>query len=159
MAPNAAWCSLCYADLRHPAEPAKEEAPSYAAVAAAARQEIPVAPTAAAAMRATVVAATADVLDAATPLPGVVSDEAGSEKPPTWPCPRCGARVAMALDACNECGTGFLSGATAGMSMKLPMVGDVSKLSSSQRLVFGLAVAVAVTLLLVLIGEIGGHII
>lgn len=165
VAPNASWCSLCYADLRHPvAQPAAatpvSEQPAPGVVAAAARAEIAVAPTAAAAMRATVTAAAADVLDAATPLTVDADQPAeGAKAVATWPCPRCGGMVAMDLDACDSCGAGFLSGASASShSMALPVVGDLTRMSSGQRLFVALGVAIGLCVLLVLLAEVFGHV-
>jgi ribosomal protein L40E len=169
LAPNATWCSLCFTDLRRPAEPAAAQATgaapvpvaSTAGVAAAARAEIAVAPTAAAAMRATVTAASADVLDATTPLPTEPpsAGAAPAAATPTWPCTRCGAKVSLDLDACPECGAGFLAGAASStVSMKLPVVGDVSRMSKGQRLMMAAGFAVVLMLLLLLLAEVGGHI-
>ena len=103
-------------------------------------------------------AASADVLDAATPLPIDPTDDAAPVVP-TWPCPSCGAQVAMDLDACESCGAGFLAGASStAVSVKLPVVGDVNRLSKGQRLVMAAAIAVALMLAFVLLAEVGGHI-
>lgn len=165
VAPNASWCSLCYADLRQPvASPASatpaSEPPAPGVVAAAARAEIAVAPTAAAAMRATVTAVAADVLDAATPLPVDADRPVDAAKvAPTWPCPRCGAKVAMDLDACDSCGAGFLSGASAtSRSVALPVVGDLTRMSSGQRMLVAIGVAIGICVLLVLLAEVFGHV-
>jgi ribosomal protein L40E len=161
LAPNATWCSLCYADLRHPIETPVASAPAvtHAAVSAAAKAEIPIAPTAAAAMRATVTAASADVLDAATPLPTDDHPLHVAAPAPTWPCPRCGARVSMELDSCDSCGAGFLAETSStSVSMKLPVVGDLNRLSKGQRLVVAIGFAVVMMVLFVLLAEIGGHI-
>jgi hypothetical protein len=111
-------------------------------------------------MRATVTAASADVLDAATPLPtdpGAV--EAPAQAPaPTWPCTRCSAKVSFDLDACPECGAGFLAGAaSSAVSVKLPVVGDMSRLSKGQRMIIAAGFAGVLMLVLLLLAEVGGH--
>jgi hypothetical protein len=75
----------------------------------------------------------------------------------TWPCPRCGAKVALSLDACSECGAGFLSGATATAAARLPLVGDMGKMSQGQRLLVGVGISVVLMTLFVLLAAIGGH--
>jgi hypothetical protein len=132
---------------------------SHAAVSAAAKAEIPLAPTAAAAMRATVTAATADVLDASTSLPTDEQPLHVAAPAPTWPCPQCDARVSMELDACGSCGAGFLAETSStSVSMKLPVVGDVSRMSKGQRLMMAIGFAIALMLAFVLLAEVGGRI-
>jgi hypothetical protein len=191
VAPNAAWCSLCFADLRPPApEPVREPA----AVAAVAQPTVPAQPLAAQPLAAqplaaqplaapplaaqplaaqplaappvspvdpTDVDAAVDADSVAAPIAIDPADPLGLSVPagpsPTWPCPRCGHSVPIELDACNECGAGFLSGAAATKSVRLPMVGDVTRMSSGQRMFVAFAVSVGVMFVLVLLAFIGGH--
>jgi uncharacterized OB-fold protein len=155
VAPNAAWCSLCFADLRLPTpEPVREPA-AVAAVPtqpAVATQPVAAEPVAAQPPPADLALAEPTVeIDPADPL-GLTG-----QAPPTWPCPRCGQSVAIELDACDACGAGFLSGAAATESVRLPVVGDVRSMSSSQRLLLAFGIAVAVTVVLVLLAFVGGH--
>jgi uncharacterized OB-fold protein len=178
VAPNASWCSLCFADLRPPAaEPAREPAtvaaapaqpatptqPLSAAQPVTAAQPVaqPVQQPAAGAVAVTPAAVDGETEPGAVE-PGVDIDPADplglTEKPqPTWPCPRCGHAVDIELDACDMCGTAFLAGAAAAQPVRLPGVGDVNSMSSSQRLLFACGIALAVTVVLVLLAFIGGH--
>jgi hypothetical protein len=63
----------------------------------------------------------------------------------------------MSLDSCNSCGAGFLVGAADRLSAKLPVVGDVAKMSAGQRwMVIGTG-GVIFMLLLILVATLGGH--
>jgi hypothetical protein len=150
------WCSLCYADLR----------PVPAAAVPATRNDAsvdvppaPPAPPGAAenaapdpltAPMSTLLSPPAELTapaceplpDAAEALPGVVDPQLAAA---TWPCARCGAQVPLLLDACDECGAGFLTGAIPPPTMTLPIVGDVQRLSKLQR--FGLAAGLAVVII------------
>jgi hypothetical protein len=77
---------------------------------------------------------------------------------PTWPCTRCGAKVSFDLDACPDCGAGFLAGAaSSAISVKLPVVGDLSRMSKGQRLMMAAGFAVVLMVFLLLLAEVGGH--
>jgi hypothetical protein len=75
---------------------------------------------------------------------------------PMWPCPGCGTSVPMSLDHCNSCGAGFLAGASDGNTVRVPLIGDVSKISSGQKLGLGIAVAIGLMLLILILATIGG---
>jgi hypothetical protein len=64
----------------------------------------------------------------------------------------------MSLEACPDCGAGFLAGATNATATRLPLVGDVQRMSHGQRLLVGGAIAVVLMVVFVLVAEIGGHI-
>jgi hypothetical protein len=167
---SGSWCSLCYADLRPvpaAAVPATrhvaaegdptaapgtlEDAPPDPLTAPiSAVLEPPTAPVAAAAVAA-VPDAAAGPSEAA--LPGVAAPVPDAA---SWPCSRCGACVPLLLDACQECGAGFLTGAIPPARMSLPVVGDVTRLSKVQR--FGLAAALAIGIVAVFLAlaTIGG---
>lgn len=157
VAPNAAWCSLCFADLRTPLEPAREPA----TVAAAPTQPVNAAVVPGPTIDATRAPAVTRPDTAAAPVHLDLADPLGAQPTsvvsPTWPCPRCEQQVPIELDACNACGAGFLAGADIGQALRLPVVGEVTSMSSAQRLLMACGVAVAVTALLVLLAFVGGH--
>jgi hypothetical protein len=76
----------------------------------------------------------------------------------TWPCPTCGTSVLMSLDFCNSCGAGFLAGVSDGATVRVPLVGDVSKITSGQRLALAGGVALSLMLVIVVLATIGGKI-
>lgn len=159
---EAQWCSLCFADLREPV-PVREQV------------SVPAAPDPEATTAAVVAAPTNGrpspdaLLGLPEPAPVVVSDaaaddtaEASALQPQeraaaTWPCGRCGEQVAMSLDVCPTCGAGFLEGATGPVSVHLPVVGDMGKMSRSGRLMVGAVISIVVMIVLVLLATIGGH--
>lgn len=103
-------------------------------------------------------AAPVDETDPLAVLEAAAAEAATPPAPsPTWPCPRCGAKVPMDMDFCNECGAGFLSGVANGSSVRLPVVGEVKSMSSTQRLLMGMLVAIALMAAIVALGYIGGH--
>jgi hypothetical protein len=151
------WCSLCFADLRPvpaAAVPAPRALPPEDILPAQSGARGDAAPdplTAPISMLLDPVAqvptaspAPEPAAEIGEPLPGVVDPQLAEA---SWPCSRCGARVALSLDACDECGAGFLTGAIPPTTMSLPIVGDVAKLSKVQR--FALAAGLAVTLIVV----------
>lgn len=77
--------------------------------------------------------------------------EEATEPSVTWPCPRCGEPVPMAEDYCSSCGHGFLDDVRTRGGMKLPFVGDISRMNSGERLVFGSAIAVGIIVGLVVL--------
>jgi ribosomal protein L37E len=158
---GADWCSLCFADLREPApvrEPVSVAAESVAEAALPA--PLPAAPPRPAANLLDVAprhAAEPDDSDE-TAAGAVGADAAGpAANQATWPCQRCGEQVPMALDTCSACGAGFLSAASTTIEMRLPVVGDVGRLSRTQRLLAGLGISLLVMLVLVLLATLGGH--
>jgi len=82
----------------------------------------------------------------------------GSPKQASWPCPRCGAQVPLELDACTDCGASFLAGATARTSTKLPVVGDIGRMSQGQRLMMGVGAAVVIMMVFFVVVEIASHV-
>jgi hypothetical protein len=156
---SAHWCSLCFADLRTPAverEPVSVPAGAHeqgAIAEPAAVVTAPPSPPVAAAADAVLIPTVGE--QTATPA----TDEAivdPEESAATWPCPRCGADVAFSLDACDTCGTGFLSGASGQVSTKLPLVGDMTKMSGTQRLGVGIGISIALMIVVVVIAALGG---
>lgn len=104
-------------------------------------------------------AAAVPVVDGeAVSLGGSSRPPAGPKPDPTWPCPQCGAAVPIELDMCNSCGAAFLSGAAGKVAVKLPMVGDVTRMSSSQRLFMALGVGFGLMVILIALLFLGGHV-
>ena len=149
---DAPWCTLCYADLRAPA-PASEPAPVPEPVAVAAGPAV-------------------DALGVIPPAPlpagTVLTPDPHLDAPitkaadirlaePGWPCRNCGTVVAMAEDNCPQCHTPFLAPEDF-VEVTLPGVGNVRKLDTKTRTFLGLAGAVGVTLVLVLLAVIAGAI-
>jgi predicted RNA-binding Zn-ribbon protein involved in translation (DUF1610 family) len=142
---------LCFADLRPPA-PVREPVTVPAAAAAdvsALLAGTPLAP---------------DVPVAGLPTPTAASAAAVTSgalaaggKAAVWPCPRCGAQVPISLDSCTDCGAGFLAGATATVGTRLPLVGDVNRMSQGQRLIIGAGVSIILMAIFVLILSVGGQ--
>lgn len=121
---------------------------------AAAAPAVPTVPTAAQVVAALPVPS-ADLPPAAAPSPAPVGTAVASES--LWPCPRCGASVPISMDSCPDCGAGFLSGLAKSTSTKLPLVGDVGRMSQGQRLLIGAGISVVLMVVFVLLAEIGGH--
>jgi len=77
-----------------------------------------------------------------------------------WPCVACGANNAFESTACVTCGAGFLGGlgTAAGSGLRLPLVGDLSRLGRSARLCLATAVglfgSLALSGLLILVGKV-----
>jgi hypothetical protein len=145
---------LCFADLRIPA---------------AAREPVSVpaapAPTAAVQTAAPVALASPEAVVAGIPTPATTSEAAPATpeeaaaavaKEATWPCPRCAAAVLISLDECPDCGAGFLSGAALATSTKLPLVGDVGRMSQGQRLLTGAGISIVLMAIFVMLLFIGG---
>jgi predicted RNA-binding Zn-ribbon protein involved in translation (DUF1610 family) len=99
------------------------------------------------------------------PLPTAPSSASLAAKPSTavaeatWPCPRCGEQVAISLDSCQSCGAGFLSGASTAMSARLPVVGDMAKMSQGQRLLVAAGISAALIVVLVVVAFVIGHVV
>jgi hypothetical protein len=160
---EAQWCSLCFADLREPV-PVREQVsvpaapdpePAPAAVVAAPLNDRPSPDALLGLPERAAPAETADAAsDRATEASALQPQERAAV---TWPCGRCGEQVAMSLDACPTCGAGFLEGAAGAVSVHLPVVGDMGKMSRSGRLMVGTVISIIVMIVLVLLATIGGH--
>ncbi len=159
---DAAWCTLCYAPLRAPAEPAAAEAPrgrgAHAAGAAAAARSAGADsdpdPLALPVDQLELLTRAADV-DAA-PIPArrtgrhaqAPADDDARHSVPTWPCGSCGQLNTMDADACVHCFRPFLSEA-AGSPLTLPLVGDLRRLSTGARYAWAFGVGLVVAGLIV----------
>ena len=167
----ASWCSLCYTDLRPPPfadVPAPSPRPAEAAPPAEldARPDPLTAPISTLLAPAEAVAShaqpaampTAAVI--AEPLPAVVAadPELDPAQTVTWPCQRCGAAVALELDACPDCGAGFLAGAVPTPDLSVPLVGNLTRFTSGQRLLIAAGLAFGLIVIFVAIAAIGGAI-
>jgi hypothetical protein len=64
----------------------------------------------------------------------------------------------MSEDACTNCGTGFLSGATLVTPTHLPLIGDVGRMSQAQRLMLGLGISVGLVILFLFVTLVIGQI-
>lgn len=64
----------------------------------------------------------------------------------------------MSLDACPDCGAGFLAGATETPGSHLPLVGDMRRITQGQRMFVAAAIAVILMIGFLLVAEIVGHI-
>jgi len=146
---GAPWCTLCFADLRQP-QPV-------AAGAVAALDVEPAAQPAAAAP-----ALDAQRAPAAPPVPlPDPADPLGldtGERKLGWPCTGCGDTVSFDMTFCPECGSSFLPTERETVSFRLPLVGDITKLSKGEKLVVifgGMALVTTVFFLLaMLVGSI-----
>lgn len=173
VAPNAAWCTLCFTDLRPAtvagptAVPASGPTPEPVVEAAAELAAAPVAQLTAEplvlplddlpldevpAIPDLPIAATAATAVEPTTSPTV--DRLSAE--PTWPCPLCGEAVSIELDACPQCGAAFLSEPQPTMRLSLPVVGDLSTASDGVRAIVGCVAAVGLSLVFLLLFAIGG---
>jgi hypothetical protein len=117
---DAPWCSLCHADLR----PAPEPSPV--------QPEVVVDPLTAPLLDLVLPRVEVPVLEPEVPVAAPAPEA-------YWPCARCESPNAITANMCGTCGYGFL-GAPDRISLVLPVVGDVTKLSRAQR--FGVAAAV-----------------
>jgi hypothetical protein len=95
---------------------------------------------------------------AAAPLPVPAAPALVADPVPTWPCSGCSERVPLEAMVCPSCGSAFLGGVTANVSLKLPGVGEVVGLSTGAK--FGLMAGgaavftTAIVLLLLMLGHI-----
>jgi ribosomal protein L40E len=126
LAPDAPWCTLCFAPVRVP-EPA--------AVPAAAPEPTPVA--------------------GGHPLYPQITPTSFDEPAVSWPCAQCSAQVPMSADVCPACGAAFLTAGTL-PTLKLPIVGDLASRSKGQQFaiagVVGLGASVVVVAVIALLG-------
>jgi hypothetical protein len=176
VASDAPWCTLCFTDLR-PAPVV--QAPVVPALAAAAPvmaaallpAMVPAQPGRHAAAPAPHAAAPAP--HAAAPAPHAAAPAALAPHPildapvataadiklaaPGWPCQACGEMVALDLTDCPNCGGGFLGGTVVDVSLRLPVVGDVAKMSPGGRAGVMAAGAGVIALVLVLLYLMIGH--
>jgi uncharacterized membrane protein YvbJ len=52
---------------------------------------------------------------------------------PGWPCQTCGAANPLEATVCTKCGSGFLADAKETVKIALPVIGNVTKLSTGAR--------------------------
>lgn len=126
LAPDAPWCTLCFAPVRV-AEPV--------AAPASASEPAPLA--------------------AANPLYPQVTAASFDQPATSWPCAQCSAQVPMSADVCPSCGASFLT-AGALPALKLPLVGDLGTRSKAQQFaiagLIGLGVAIVLVAVVALLG-------
>jgi len=143
--PGAPFCSLCHADFRP--RPAVVEAPvhPYATAAAVDPLTAPlldVVLPAAQPPPATEVAAIPQQHAPAVPAP---------RAEPMWPCHACGASNPLSNSVCAGCGGGFLAAASEQLSVVLPGVGDVMRMSRGQRALLAIGAAALLVVVPVLL--------
>jgi hypothetical protein len=77
---------------------------------------------------------------------------------PGWPCQTCHAVVSLETTNCPACGSSFLAGAEPKVGFKMPLIGDITALSTGARFALMAAGALVVTVvffaLLALLGSI-----
>jgi hypothetical protein len=175
---GAPWCTLCYADLRPPAEQASapQPQPAYAGGGSAAFPGPAVVPS----------TPQPDPLTAAYDQLDLPASEAAPREPaasgpsahtdllpdphldapimkssdirlaePGWPCRHCGTVVAMSEDNCPQCRTPFLVPEDV-VDVSLPIVGNVRRLDSKMRTIVGIVGALGLMVVLVVLALIGG---
>jgi Double zinc ribbon len=158
---DAQWCNLCFtplAEVRSIRERVSVPAalPDPEADVAPLLPPVPRSVTTPTTLAAPTMPSESVTLPASAPLtpvaPSLNVDSAA------WPCPRCGEQVGISLDTCPTCGAGFLDGASAELSTKVPMLGDFGTMTSGQRWLtaFGLAIGliVAFVVLAFIIGNV-----
>jgi hypothetical protein len=65
----------------------------------------------------------------------------------------------MSEDYCLACGTGFLAPvAGTGIATRVPLIGDVTRMNSGQKLMLGIAIALGIILGMLALLFIGGSI-
>jgi hypothetical protein len=74
-----------------------------------------------------------------------------------WPCLGCGSIVPMEDNACAGCGRPFLPADTT-PTLALPVVGDISRMDRTQRIVVTIIAALLVTGVFVALAFIAGSI-
>lgn len=144
---DAAWCTLCFARLRAEAT-TPEPAPAIEPPAAVPALELP-AP----------VPALEPLLEPVLPVAAVAVAVAVAEPAasPTWPCAGCEARVPLEEMTCPRCGTAFMGGGGPTVSLHVPGVGDLAKMSPGGRFALMAGGAAMVTVILVLLALVLGY--
>jgi hypothetical protein len=142
--PGSPWCTLCYADLR-PVQPA-----------AAMPAGVPTTPPLGAAYGPSAPdPLTQPLLDFISAPPTAVPEpeQAGPEPVAAagWPCVGCGSVNPLDASTCAACGKGFLAGVAETPSLRVPLFGDLTRLTRAQRLWGATAVAAVLAVVLVLL--------
>ena len=106
------------------------------------------------------VAPPAPVPPPAPVLEAETTEAADAETPAglTWPCHSCSEKVSFELMNCPNCGSAFMGGAQANVSLKLPVVGDLAKMSQGARFGVMAGGAALCALVFVVLAVIFGHI-
>ena len=154
---DAAWCTLCFAQLgAQPPTASPEPAPPVVAAPVAPEPvfsaPVPVAPVASIAPLALPLQPVAAPVAAATVL-----DEPTAPATPTWPCTGCDELVSLEETVCPTCGAGFMGGVSPSVSLKLPGVGDLTNLSAGGKFGVMAGGASLITVVLVLVFLVLGH--
>ncbi|HEU5034417.1 MAG TPA: hypothetical protein VFT62_06625, partial [Mycobacteriales bacterium] len=76
-----------------------------------------------------------------------------------WPCQFCGGTVPLDLENCSECGASFLAAAKSSISLVVPGIGDLTKLSKGARVALMAGGATVLTFVLYLVALVLGHLV
>lgn len=149
--PGSPWCTLCYHDLRPP-EPVQASQPIRpATLPTTAPPNAAYGPVAADPLTQPLI----DFLPApGGPAPGpeaVRLRPAVASEGASWPCATCGSPNPLNETCCAVCGAEFLAAVRKRPSLVLPVVGDLGRLSRSQRLWAAFVAAMVVILPIALI--------
>ncbi|MCW2543383.1 MAG: hypothetical protein JWM40_935 [Frankiales bacterium] len=152
--PGSPWCTLCYADLRTPEERPVAEPPPPPAVPAGDPLTQPLIDFLPSSVLPPAPRAPESPLSPLSPLttPSPLDDPV-PDVGPTWPCSACGTSNPIAAAKCGACGAAFL--ATVALESRaalvLPVVGDLTRMSRSQRLLVAMTLVVALVLFVAVI--------
>jgi len=97
----------------------------------------------------------AESTDGAHDTPDGVAHSATPPDPedkPRWPCGRCHADNDYSDSTCAICGAPFLSSAGESAALSLPLVGEVTQLSTLARYALALGVALLVVVVVAAVG-------
>ena len=79
--------------------------------------------------------------------------------PRGWPCQVCGELVGMELTTCPSCGGAFMGGVAGSIPVQLPVVGDITSLSTGARIAFMAGGACVLTMAIFVVFVILGHLV
>lgn len=150
MAPAAAWCGQCYTSLvSEPVKPARAPLASGTAMQ--------VVPEGAVALLGDPPPPPPGPPGSIPPPPAPPANQPGRlavGKPP-WPCMRCETVNPYAANTCAACGHRFLDSLSE-PSATLPLVGDITNLSTATKIKIGLGVSVGLCLVILVVFTVAG---
>jgi hypothetical protein len=68
---------------------------------------------------------------------------------PGWPCQTCGAVVSLDTESCPACGSAFLAAAKEKVGVRLPLLGEITRLGTGARVALMGAGAMVITVVFV----------
>lgn len=139
---EAQWCTLCFTVLREPEVAKPAAAPEPAPVAPAAPLDPLTSPLA-------FVTEPHAAPGSAVPHESVARTAEGAQA--QWPCTICHAESPVEAATCIHCGSAFLAAAAANLAVRLPLIGDITRLTRTQRALAALGVVIALLVPLALI--------